>query len=145
MCAGLHSAPSSLLCSKFTPSCPYSQCQFLPCSFVNVCSAGLIKAQQGLALLPAHAGIWSLKGILLSCFFTAQGFFSKRERQLLSPSLLWILAEILLLASSWVQRSLRWMVHALVCWKWYKNRLLSVLCVTYFFQCFLHSQWAIIL
>lgn len=62
---GMHNAPLSLLCSKFTPSCPYSQCQFLPCSFVNVCSAGLIKPQQGLALLPAHSAIWSLKGILL--------------------------------------------------------------------------------
>lgn len=40
---GMHSAPLSLLHSKFTPSCPYSQCQFLPCSFVDVCSAGLYK------------------------------------------------------------------------------------------------------
>ena len=85
----MHSAPLSLLCSKFTPSCPYSQCQFLFCSFVNVCSAGLITAEQGLALFPAHSAIRSLRGIhSYCCFFTAQGFFSKRERQLLSPSFL---------------------------------------------------------
>ncbi len=51
--------------------------------------------------------------------------FSKRERQLLSPLFLWILAENLLLDSSRVLRSLSWMMHAVVRWKSYNNRLSS--------------------
>lgn len=128
VCAGsqgcMHSAPLSLLCSKFTPSCPYSHCQFLPCSFVNVCSAGLIKAEQGMARFPAHSAIRSLKGIFLLLFLCSPRLFSERERQLLSHLFLWILAENLLLDSSCVLRSLSWMMHALVCWKSCKNRLL---------------------
>ncbi len=129
VCAGprgcMRSAPLSLLCSKFTPSCPYSHFQFLPCSFVNVCSTGLITAEQGLALFPAHSAIRSLRGILLLLLLHSPRLFSKRERQLLSPLFLWILAENLLLDSSRVLRSLSWMMHAVVRWKSYNNRLSS--------------------
>lgn len=54
-----------------------------------------------------------------------KAFFSKCERQLRSPSFLWILTENLLLDSWWIQRSLSWMMYALLCWKSYKNMLLS--------------------
>lgn len=120
-----HSVPLSLLCSKCTPSCPYSHCQFRPCSLVNVCSAGLITPAQGLALFPAHSAIRRLRGILLLLLLYTPRLFSKRERQLLSPSFLWILAENLLLDSSRVLRSLRRLMHALIRCKSYKNRLLS--------------------
>lgn len=73
----MHSAPLSLLCSKFTPSCPYSHCQFLPCSFVYICSAGLITAEQGLALFPTHSAIRSLRGILLLLLLHSPRLFFK--------------------------------------------------------------------
>lgn len=73
----MHIAPLSLLCSKFTPSCPYSHRQFLPCSFVYVCSAGLITAEQGLALFPAHSAIRSLRGILLLLLLHSPRLFFK--------------------------------------------------------------------
>lgn len=71
------SAPLSRLCSKFTPSCPYSFSQFLPCSFVYVCSAGLKKVEQGLALFLAHSAIRRLKGILPSLLLHSPRLFFK--------------------------------------------------------------------
>jgi len=90
-------APSSLLCSKFTPSCPYSRCQFLPCSSVRGCGAGLI-TWLFLPLAPpseaseAHSPLTASS--LLEAFFVL--LFSKyASLPLLSSSLLRILDETL--------------------------------------------------
>lgn len=61
----------------------------------------------------------------LAASLQPKAFFQKRERQLLSPWFLQILAETLRLDTFWVQRSLSWMMHDSVHWKSYKNRLLS--------------------
>lgn len=84
VCAGpqgwMHSVPLSLLCSKFTLCCPYSHCQFLPCLYVNVCSSGLITAEQGLALSPVHFAIRTLRGILLLLLLYSLRLFFKSVR-----------------------------------------------------------------
>lgn len=75
------------LCSKFAPALRrYSQWKFLPRSLVNVCSTGLITAQQGRALLPARSAISRLRGTIP--FFKTRGFlffffffFRKHERR----------------------------------------------------------------
>lgn len=54
---------------------PISSCSF------SLCSAGLIKAQQGLALFPVHSAIRSLKGILhLLLLHSPRLFFFKARK-----------------------------------------------------------------
>lgn len=102
----LHHAPLSFLCSKFTPSCPYSPCQFLPCSPLSVGSAGLMTAEQALAVFPPLSAITSLRGILLLLLLHSPRPFSDCERQLLL--FLWILAENLLLESFHCLKNSSW-------------------------------------
>lgn len=98
----MHSAPLSLLRSKFTPSCPYSHCQFLLCLFVSVCSAGPITAEQDLAVFPPHSAIRTLWGILLLLLLHSRRLFSKaqdscslpRSRESSLSIFCWILLEL---------------------------------------------------
>lgn len=120
----MHSAPLSLLRSKFTPSCPYSHCQFLLCLFVSVCSAGPITAEQDLAVFPPHSAIRTLWGILLLLLLHSRRLFSKHKTLALTLVLVnprWESSAGFFLSS----QSLSWMMHAFVRWKSYKNRLLA--------------------
>lgn len=93
----VHSAPWRLFCSTFTPPCPYSHCQFLSCMLVSVCSAGLITAEQGLALSPAHSAIRTPRGMLLlllphspRLFFFSQSTRDSSFHPCFCKFLLWI-------------------------------------------------------
>lgn len=136
----MHSAPLSLLRSKFTPSCPYSHCQFLLCLFVSVCSAGLITAEQDLAVFPPHSAIRTLWGILLLLLLHSWRLFSKHKTLALTLVLVnpcWESSAGFFLSS----HSFSWMMHAFVRWKSYKNRLLAPgQCLTCY-QCLALISW----